>query len=249
MMRPRSREDDVVVSSLAPLSVAVAQPACIAGEVVANARVHADIVHAASARVVVFPELSLTGYDLHDAPPVDPGSSALVPLVEACRATGSIAFAGAPVVEHGRSYIVMLAVDGSGCTVAYRKMYPGADETHRFEAGPAPALYDVDGWRVGLGICRDTGVPAHLDAIGETGVDVYVAGLVMHRHESAEQDARAARIARALHVPVAFASFAGPTGSGYTETAGCSGVWAADGTVIAQASHRPGDTAYAVLHP
>ncbi|WP_376768576.1 nitrilase-related carbon-nitrogen hydrolase, partial [Pseudonocardia pini] len=53
------------------LAVAAAQPACVARDVAANARGHAEAVRAAGARVVVFPELSLTGYEL-DAPAVPP---------------------------------------------------------------------------------------------------------------------------------------------------------------------------------
>ena len=46
------------------LAVAVAQPPCHAGDVAANAAAHADVVWRAAARVVVFPELSITGYEL-----------------------------------------------------------------------------------------------------------------------------------------------------------------------------------------
>lgn len=45
------------------LVVAAVQPACTAHDVAANAAVHAEQVRAAAARVVVFPELSLTGYE------------------------------------------------------------------------------------------------------------------------------------------------------------------------------------------
>ena len=48
----------------APLAIAVAQPRCTARDVRANAVEHARLVAAAEARLVVFPELSLTGYEL-----------------------------------------------------------------------------------------------------------------------------------------------------------------------------------------
>ena len=44
-----------------PLRVAVAQPLCVPYDVGQNAVAHAAAVRAAAARVVVFPELSLTG--------------------------------------------------------------------------------------------------------------------------------------------------------------------------------------------
>ncbi|RQX35997.1 carbon-nitrogen hydrolase family protein, partial [Micromonospora chalcea] len=54
-----------------PLRIAVAQPLTRSGDVAGNAARHADAVRAAAARVVVFPEMSLTGYEL-DAAPLDP---------------------------------------------------------------------------------------------------------------------------------------------------------------------------------
>ena len=50
------------------LTIAAAQPMCRAYDVARNAVSHAEVTHAAAARVVVFLELSLTGYVL-DAPP------------------------------------------------------------------------------------------------------------------------------------------------------------------------------------
>ena len=64
-----------------PLTVAVAQPG-VAHDVAANARAHAAAIRGAGARVAVFPELSLTGYEL-DAAPVDPADPRLAPITEA----------------------------------------------------------------------------------------------------------------------------------------------------------------------
>src|SRR5579859_7585015 len=117
-----------------PLSVAVAQPACVPYDVAANARTHAAAVRSAAARVVVFPELSLTGYEL-DAPAIAPEDPRLGPLVEACAETGSVALVGAPLRgEAGREHIAMLAVDASGARVAYRKVWVDATES-RFTPG------------------------------------------------------------------------------------------------------------------
>ena len=51
-----------------PLIVAVAQPPCAPHDVAGNARAHAAAVRDTRARVVVFPELSLTGYELPGGP-------------------------------------------------------------------------------------------------------------------------------------------------------------------------------------
>jgi predicted amidohydrolase len=229
-----------------PLTIAAAQPACVPGDLAATARAHADAVRVAGARVVVFPELSLTGYEL-GADVVSPDDAALDPLVEACAATGALALAGAPVADGDRVHIATLAVTAAGATVVYRKTFLGGDEPERFSPGDGPVAIDVDGRRVGLGICKDTGVGQHVDDTAALDVDVYVAGLVHRPGELPEQDRRGAAIAWACDAHVAFASFAGPTGGGYDRTAGTSTIWSPSGSVLARAGTEPGDLARATI--
>ncbi|MHB1802114.1 MAG: carbon-nitrogen hydrolase family protein [Actinomycetes bacterium] len=230
-----------------PLIVAAAQPAIVAGEVERNAIAHAEMVRVADARVVVFPELSLTGYEL-GAEPVSPAYAGLSPVVEACAETGCVALVGAPVRdETGRDFIAMLRVEGTGAEVCYRKTWLAASEAERFSPGDAPGLLEVDGWRVGLGICKDTGAPRHVAATTALGVDAYFAGLVHRPEDLAEQEARGLVIARACRAWVVFASFAGPTGDGFTETAGTSTIWSPDGKVLARAGREVGGVARAVI--
>lgn len=230
-----------------PLRVAVAQPLCVPYDVGQNAMAHAAAVRAAAARVVVFPELSLTGYEL-EAPALTAQDPRLCPLAEACAETGSVALAGAPVPgEAGRPHIAVLAVDEAGITVAYRKLWLGEAEAERFGPGDKPAVLDVDGWRLGLAICKDVSVPQHQADTAALDIDAYVAGTVMSADERTLQDERASRVAASLRTWVAIASFAGATGGGYTECAGRSGLWSPDGTVVAQAGQEPGEIAVARL--
>ena len=101
------------------MSVAAVQPGCAARNVALNVRGHADAVRAAQSRIVVFPEMSLTGYEL-DADAVSYDDVALAPIVEACSATGALALVGAPVDDAGHRFIAMLAVDAAGVRLAYR---------------------------------------------------------------------------------------------------------------------------------
>jgi predicted amidohydrolase len=229
----------------APLALAVAQPPCVPFDVTANATAHADAVRAAGSRVVVFPELSLTGYEL-EADPVDP--SGLEPIVAACAETGSVALVGAPVPSPDAPHIAMLAVSAAGAGVVYRKMWLGAEEAVRFSPGAEPAVLDVDGWRLGLAICKDTGVAEHAAATVALGVDAYVAGTVKSADESALQHERARRVAADHAVWVAIASFAGSTGGGFDRAAGRSGIWAPGGGVVAQAGPEVGEIVRATLH-
>ncbi|WP_406069212.1 carbon-nitrogen hydrolase family protein [Micromonospora sp. NBC_01638] len=223
------------------LRLAVAQPLCVPRDVAENARRHAAAVRAARARVVIFPELSLTGYEL-DAPVVSVDDARLAPLVEACAETGALALAGAPVAG---DHIAMLTVTGAGVTVAYRKMWLGDAESRRFRPGDTPTVLTVDGWRVGLGICKDTGVAVHAARTAALGIDVYAAGALELARDAAVTEQRAHRTATTHRVWVAVASFAGSTGGGYTEAAGRSGVWTPEGAVYVRAGTNPGEVASA----
>ena len=230
-----------------PLTVAVAQPPCVRYDVAANARTHAATIRSVGARVVVFPELSLTGYEL-DARPIAAHRPELTPVVEACAEVGSVALAGAPVDGRtGRPHIAILAIDGTGVAVAYHKMWLGASECERFAAGEEPAVLDVDGWRLGLAVCKDTGVPQHAADTAALGIDAYVAGTLKAANEAAVQDERARNVAVDHEVWVAVASFAGPTGGGFDEAAGRSAIWSPDGVPVARAGTEVGAVASATL--
>ncbi len=231
----------------ASLSVAVAQPACLPLDVERNAGEHATLIRRAGARLVIFPELSLTGYHL-DAPPLTLDDPALAQLVEACAQTNAVALVGAPVTSGDVTCIGMLRIDASGAAIVSRKQWLSAAEQARFTPGDAPRLTEVDGWRIGLGICKDTGTRAHHEDMAALGIDLYAAGVLHHHHELDEQDARGRRIARTCRSPVAFASFAGRTGEGYDVAAGHSTIWEGNGRPVTRAGQRPGEVVSTVLH-
>jgi len=230
------------------LRIAAAQPATVACDVRANALTHAEAVERAGARVVVFPELSLTGYEF-DGPAVDPHDPRLVPLIEACRAAGATALVGAPVAgaAAGLRTIGILAVDGDGARVAYRKMWLGSAESGCFAPGTQPAVLEVDGWRIGLAVCRDTIIPEHAAATVALGIDVYAAGVLETIEDAHAPEERARRIAADHGVWVAIASFAGSTGEGYDHAAGGSGIWAPDGSIVDRVGPEVGAIARATL--
>ena len=111
--------------------------------------------------MVVFPELSLTGHDV-DAEAVAFDDVRLGPLVDSCAAVGSPALVGAPAESDEGSFITTLAIDHAGARVAYRKRWLEGSEPRRFRPGDEPTVLDVDGWRLGLGICKDTGAAQHI---------------------------------------------------------------------------------------
>ncbi|MBD0675594.1 carbon-nitrogen hydrolase family protein [Streptomyces sp. CBMA156] len=230
----------------APLTVAVAQPVCAAAgrpdTVSENVALHAEAVRAAGTRLVVFPELSLTGYDLA-APAVGPADARLAPLVAACATTGAVALVGAPVAEaDGRESIATLVVTGEGAVVAYRKMRLHGAEMERFTPGEKPVTLELDGLRLGLAICADAADPAHAEETVALGVDAYVAS-TLYGPGAAQAERRDGHFrdrAAAHGVWCVLATCAGATGE-YPDSSGGSGVWAPGGELLAQAGTAPGE--------
>ncbi|KJS62705.1 carbon-nitrogen hydrolase family protein [Streptomyces rubellomurinus] len=236
-----------------PLTVAVAQPACAeagrADTLRVNAERHAEAVRAAGTRLVVFPEPSLTGYDLA-APAVDPADERLAPLVEACATTGATALVGAPVTEgDGRESIATLAVTGEGAVVAYRKMrLHGEGEPARFTPGEKPVVLELDGLRLGLAICADAADPTHAEETAALGIDAYVASTLYGPTPAAAErrDGHLRARAAAHGVWAVLATSAGATGV-FPDSSGGSGVWAPGGDLVVQAGIQPGELVRAEL--
>jgi len=145
--------------------------------------------------------------------------------------------------EGGRRHIAMLVVDGSGARVAYRKRCPGPGESPHFAPGDDVGLIVVDGWRLGLSICRDTGIIEHVRGTVAQGIDLFVAGILDAAEDLPRHHARYRGIAAEHGVWVAIASFAGGTGEGYASAMGGSGIWAPGGELVAAAHSAAGEIA------
>ncbi|MFD5461365.1 carbon-nitrogen hydrolase family protein [Kitasatospora sp. NPDC127059] len=244
---PPTATDPTGAATPAPaaVTVAVAQPVCAApgrpDTLDVNVGRHAEAVREAGTRLVVFPELSLTGYDL-TAPAVDTADPRLAPLVEACAATGALALVGAPVVEaDGCESIATLAVTGEGAAVVYRKMRLHGPELDRFAPGEKPFVLELDGLRLGLAVCADAADPTHAEETAALGIDAYVASTLYGPGPAqAERLAEHLRERTAAHrVWGVLSTSAGASGE-FPDTSGCSGVWAPDGTVVGQLGSEPG---------
>ncbi|HEX6244954.1 MAG TPA: carbon-nitrogen hydrolase family protein, partial [Polyangiales bacterium] len=176
-----------------------------------------------------------------------PDDPRLTPIIAACAERNCVALVGAPLAgDGGRVHIAIFSISGAGASVAYRKQWVATTET-RFTPGDDPAVLEIDGFRLGLAICKDIWVAQHAADTVALGIDVYVAGVLNSVEEATLQSKRARRIARDHNVWVAFASFAGSTGSGYSESAGRSSIWTPEGMLIAQAGPETGAITRATL--
>ena len=165
------------------LRVALAQINPTVGDIAGNARRIAEHTSAArdgGAGLVVFPELTLSGYPPEDlllkTSFLDACADALAEL--ASQTHGIVALVGFP--ERAEDVYNAAAVLADGEVVAvYRKMYlPNYgvfDEQRYFQSGAEAAIFELNGIPIGISICEDIwepGPPAMTEALGGAQVIV-----------------------------------------------------------------------------
>jgi predicted amidohydrolase len=229
------------------LTLAAAQSVSIAGDLAANLRSHLDFIAAAAdagVELLLFPELSLTGYEptLAAALTLDGADARLRPLREACRVAGLTAVVGAPIQGPTGLQIGALILGADGRCRVHTKQYLHPGETPPFVPGNGGDLLEVRDVKAALAICADSNHPAHADAARARGADLYLASAVIGPTGYPADSAQLAGHARRLGMPVLMANHGAPTG-GYA-CVGRSACWQADGQCLIAA---PGDGACLVI--
>ncbi len=145
-------------------NIALAQVDAILGDIPANVETHvrfATRAREAGADLVVFPELSLTGYSVKDLNwelAVTPGDALLEPLREVSRSITVIAGG----IEEGDSFAIFNSAflfEKGAARSAHRKVYPPTygmfEESRYFSRGTQVQPVDTGLGRLGVLICED----------------------------------------------------------------------------------------------
>jgi predicted amidohydrolase len=224
------------------LCIAAAQSISAPDEVQANVQAHLAMVHGAARHGVqqlVFPELSLTGYEpaLVADLVIDASDAVLAPLREAARATGMALVVGAPVapvVPGGKPAIGAWVLGADGSAALYRKRYLHPGEEAFASAGSEDFhVRPLAGQPTALAVCADTTHPEHALAARDGGAALYACGSVISEGGYAKDSAQLQGYAADLGMAVLMANHGAPTG-GYT-CAGRSAFWAPGGEEIISA--------------
>lgn len=238
-----------VSQSCSQLAVGVVQFCPTIGDVSGNLKRSEQLALeaiTAGARLVLFPELSLTGYhlDLTEEEWFTLADDRLEGLRRIASAAGAVVVVGAPVLHEGRRSLASIVL-GAGKDRLAAKMHLHGAEADTFDAGKEVLIVNVDDIPVGFAICLDTAFPSHAKLVRDTGADVYAASVIYTEGEECQQGTRMATRALDNGMPVVCANYGGfPCGS---RSAGGSGIWGATGDQIACAKGRDEELVVALV--
>jgi predicted amidohydrolase len=231
-------------------SIAVAQTCPVKGDVQANLEEHVRLARAAAAegaQAVVFPELSLTGYELGlaDALAFSEDAPRLAPLLDAASSQSLTLIAGAPVRIGPRLHIGAFILFPDRTTGLYTKHHLGAfppaascdgivppAEATVFQPGDRNPLLRFGGNVAAVAVCADVGRPSHPQQAADRGARTYLASMFVIPSEYEGESSKLRGYAVQHSMMVALANFGSPTGG--LASAGRSAIWSETGELLVQ---------------
>ncbi|WP_295950840.1 carbon-nitrogen hydrolase family protein [Rhodoferax sp.] len=224
------------------LRIAAAQSISVPGDISANVRIHTQFIAAAQhagVDLLVFPELSLSGYEPALLPGcvLHPGDARLTPLQNLARQARMAIVVGAPIAAPDalRPYIGAISFFPDGSHSVYCKKHLHASE-ESFATPGDPAgdnHFAVHGTPLALAICADAMHAPHAERAAAAGASLYIASSVVSVGGYAAEVAQLRQHTRQFGMGVLMANQGGTTG-GYV-CAGQSGFWAPGGDLVVAA--------------
>jgi len=210
------------------MKIAVAQCSAIKGDIGLNIENHLKYVRAAGSLGVtylVFPELSLTGYELELANVLclNLDDKRLAPLVVAAEKYNMSIGIGAPLQSDGLPKIGLIIIDADGNVQTYEKIFLHEGEDVYFSCGDKYHYMTREQEIIANAICADTINSEHAKTCSLAGASIYIAGVLV-THQGYEKDANKwASIASNHDMLVAIANY--NQASGGLQGAGKSAIW------------------------
>ena len=219
------------------LVIAAAQSTSVRGNVSQNVARHlrfGAVAAGCGAQLLVFPELSLTGYEpaIARANAVRPDSSGLDPLRRLAEDAHMTIVVGAPVLnQRDELHIAALAIGPDRSVSTYTKQHLHPGEERVFAPGPGGPTLLVEDAHVALAICADTTHPTHAANAAARGAYIYAASVLVTESGYAPDTALLRNYALEHRMCVLMANHSGATGGWVS--AGKSAIWSEDGGLVA----------------
>lgn len=206
-------------------------------DIAANITKHVRLIEIAVAKgadIVVFPELSITGYEptLAAELAMNIDDECLNVFENISNGNNIIICAGLPTKCAAGYCITMVIFQPGKERRAYSKKYLHADEEPFFVSGENFAVLPVNGINIGLAICYELSVPEHSANAFKNGADVYLASVAKTTSGVERAYATLAGIAQKHSAIVLMVNSVGPSDNFIG--AGGAAIWNSKGELLAQ---------------
>ncbi|WP_248916354.1 carbon-nitrogen hydrolase family protein [Pseudomonas moorei] len=223
-----------------PLIIAAAQSSSIAGDLAGNIARHQRFMKVAAeqgVQLLVFPELSLTGYEraLAAELALAPDAAALQPLRDFAQEVGVTTVVGMPIRLSDTAPVLIgaLVMGADGSLGVYSKQHLHLGEEVAFAPGYGGETLLVGADTIALAVCADFTHASHATAAAEQGADVYAAGVLITEKGYGPDTGLLKGYAQTHSMVVLMANHGDATGG--WESAGRSAIWSANGSLVAAA--------------
>jgi predicted amidohydrolase len=219
------------------MKLCVAQTRPFKGDVQANIERHIELLELAAANgadTVIFPELSLTGYEptLAKELATQPEDRRFDPFQTISDARGITIGVGVPTKNPGGICISMVLFQPHQPRQIYSKAYLHSDEDPFFVPGKNSAALKNGRTNIALAICYELSVPEHAEKAFKNGAQVYLASVAKTASGVEKALHSLSEIARKYSMTVLMSNCLGLCDG--VECAGKSSVWNNEGRLLGQ---------------
>ncbi|UUQ64304.1 carbon-nitrogen hydrolase family protein [Pseudomonas fuscovaginae UPB0736] len=223
------------------LTIAAAQSCSLAGDLEGNIQRHLHFMQQAAGQgvqLLVFPELSLTGYErnLAAALAITPDAQVLQPLADLARELRLVTVVGMPIrlADDAPLLIGALTFKADGSRQLYSKQHLHEGEEQVFTSGAGGAGLSFGDDTVALSVCADFSHASHALQAAQSGANLYASSVLISENGYAADTTLLQGYAREHRMAVLMANHAGVTGGWMS--AGRSAIWAAGGALVVAAA-------------
>lgn len=219
------------------MRVAIVQIEAIKGNIERNIENHLKWIKQAiqnNADMVVFPELSLTGYEPELSESLatnqdDPRLDEMQSLSDNNRITIGV---GLPTRQERDVFVSMIIFQPHQKRITYSKQYLYPPEKSIFKAGKNPLVLKLETEVVSPAICYEASTKAHYEYASQNNATIYIASVLSSINGIDAELKKLSDIAKNKNMVTFMANYVGESG-GY-ECAGKSSVWNEKGELIGQ---------------
>jgi predicted amidohydrolase len=219
------------------MRICAAQPKPIKGDIQANIESHKRFINLAlvnDADLIIFPELSLTGYEptLAKQLATTPDDGRLNEFQTISTANQITIGVGIPTINHPRPTISMVIFQPNQPRITYFKQHIHADEEPYFVNGRSPTNLISHNPTIALAICYEIAVPQHAQAAHDNGAEIYLASVAKTINGIEPARKRLSEIARIYSMTVIMSNCVGLADG--QQCAGKSSIWNNKGQLLGQ---------------